>query len=280
ADGAPAAAPNEVTLAANAGELLVVLTIGPTESGPAVLSATVRDRIGTTVDDATVRLRLTPPGGGAPQEVPLTARNGRYLGLGDLGREGRWRIEADVATPGGASGTAPFALDLPSGGARLLLAGADAAMGRLTSARERQTVGDGRNTVTTEYEFVAPDRLRMRVVDSGSETIAVGARRFDRAPGGQWLQGPWPEEGGYRWPRYEYARAASEVTLLGREEVDGAPCWVVAFLDTASGARYTFWIGERDSLVRWQRMYAAGHYMESRFTDFNAPIAIEAPTGP
>lgn len=275
ANGVGAAA-NEVTLAANAGELLVTLRIGPAENGPAVLSATVQDAQGTAIDDATVRLRLVPPDGGAPQDVPLVARNGRYLGLGDLERDGRWQIEASVAAREGAAGTALFGLSLPTGGARPLLAAADAAMNRLTALRERQILSSGGSSVTMDFEFATPDRLRLKV-SGGSETGAVGTRRFDRAPGGQWLSSSWPAPGGYRWPEYAHARTASEVTILGREDVDGEPCWIVAFLDNESGARFTFWIGERDSLVRRQRMFATGHYMESRFYDFNAPITIEAP---
>lgn len=281
AGGAAAADPgaavtNEVTLAANAGDLLVTLTVGPAENGPAVLAVAVLDARAEAVDDAVVRLRLFPPDGGAPQEVALAPRSGRYYGLGDLARPGPWRIEADVARPGGPGGTARYALELPTGGARLLLARADRAMNRLSSLRERQTLGDGRTTVTTDYEYAAPDRLRLRN-SAGGETIAAGARRFDRPAGGEWSAGLWPDEGGYRWPKYDYARTATEVTILGREDVDGVPCWVVAFFDPENNARFTFWIGEADALVRRQTMLYTGHFMDSRFFDFNAPIAIEPP---
>ena len=52
---------------------------------------------------------------------------------------------------------------------------------------------------------------------------------------------------------------------------------IIAFLDTSTAARYTLWIGAQDSLIRQQRMFATGHYMQSRFSDFNAPIAITPP---
>jgi copper transport protein len=271
--------PNEVTLAANAGPFVVTLTVGPTGNGPTVLSATVTELSGGAAPAATVRLRLTAPGG-ATQEVALTPRNGRHIGLADLERAGRWTIEADV-TPAGAAtaaGTARFDLALPTGGARPLLADADAAMNRLTSVRERETIDSGQGVVTTEYEYAAPDRLRLRV-GRGGETVAVGRRRFDRVAGGQWVAGAWLEEGGYRWPRFNWAATATEVTLLRREEVDGEPSWVVAFFSPEEDARYTLWIGERDALVRRVRMVFTGHAMETRFYDFNAPIVIEAPEG-
>jgi hypothetical protein len=253
----------------------VDLTIGPTGNGPAVLSVLLRDPAGATIDTATVALRLTPPAGAAPQDVALVARGGRYTGLGELTTIGGWRIEALVTIPGGATERATFALDLPTGGARSLLAQSDAAMNRLTSLSERQAISSGGPVVTTYYQWSAPDRLRLRS-DAGSETIVVGKQRWDRASGA-WIASNWGDPAGYRWPVYEYARTAAEVNLLGRETIDGVPCWVISFLDTPSGGRLTTWVGIDDGLVRRQRMFAVGHYMESVFYDFNAPVTIAAP---
>ncbi|HEY8599042.1 MAG TPA: copper resistance protein CopC [Thermomicrobiales bacterium] len=276
ADNAAAPATTEsVTIAGAAGTTLVDLTIGPTGSGPAVLSVTLRDPGGATIDNATVTLRLTPPDGGTPQDVPLTARGGRFTGLGDLARVGAWQIVANVTPRGGAAAQATFALDLPTGGARTILARSDLAMNRLTSLSERQMIGAGGPATTTYYQWAAPDRLRLRS-DAGSETIIIGTQRYDRTSG-NWIPSAWPDPGGYRWPIYEYARTAAEVTLLRRETIEGVPCWVLSFLDTPSGGRMTLWIGEGDGLVRRQQMFAVGHYMESVFSDFNAPATITAP---
>ena len=269
------AAAESVTLAAAAGPTLINLSIGPTGNGPAVLSATLRDPSGVALDDAVVALRLIPPAGGAAQDVSLTARGGRYTGLGDLAAIGGWRIEASVTPRGGTTDRATFALDLPTGGARTILAQSDLAMNRLTGLSERQTIDAGGPPVTTYYQWLAPDRLRLRS-DVGGETIIIGKRRFDRGSGG-WIPSEWPDPAGYRWPDYAYARTAAEVTLLRRETIDGTPCWVIGFLDTPSGGRMTLWIGEADGLVRRQQMFAVGHYMESVFSDFNAPATIETP---
>ena len=274
-DSAAPATTESVTIAGAAGTTLVDLTIGPTGSGPAVLSVTLRDPGGVTIDGASVSLRLTPPDNGALQDVPLTARGGRYTGLGDLGRIGAWRIVASVTPRGGTAEQATFALDLPTGGARTILVQSDLAMNRLTSLSERQMIGAGGPATTTYYQWAAPDRLRLRS-DAGSETIIIGKQRYDRTSG-NWIPSAWPDPSGYRWPIYEYARTSAEVTLLRRETVDGTPCWVLTFLDTPSGGRMTLWIGEADGLVRRQQMFAVGHYMESAFSDFNAPVTITAP---
>jgi hypothetical protein len=227
------------------------------------------------VTDAAVTLRLTPPDGGAPRDVPLTPGGGRFAGSADLSAPGPWRIEARVSPAGVAPATATFALTLPAGGARPLLAWADAAMNHLSSLRERQTVSSGGPSVAATYEYVAPDRLHL-ATDQG-ETIAIGKRRFDRTTGQPWEESAWPEDAGYRWPRYDLASTAGEVTLLGEEDVDGQTCWIVAFLDGQTGARYTVWIGERDHLLHREQMMATGHYMESVFDDFDAPLAIQPP---
>jgi copper transport protein len=276
AAGDSTALPSGVTLGGSAGTLLVNLTIGPTGNGPAVVAATLRDARGETVENAAVRLRATAPGGAAPVEVALDAIGGRYTGLVDLGNPGAWKLEALVTPPGGAPATATFALQLPTGGATTLLAGADAAMNRLTSLRERQSIASDGPTITTEYAWTAPDRTRLSS-DAGNEMIVVGTRRFDRAGSGQWIESAWPEAGGYRWPVYTFAKTAAEVTLLGRETVEGVDCWAITFLDTTADARITLWIGVDDSLIRQQRMFSVGHYMQSRFYDFNVPIAIAAP---
>ncbi|HEX5503878.1 MAG TPA: CopD family protein [Thermomicrobiales bacterium] len=271
----PAAAAAGVTLAANAGPTLVTLTIAPPGGGPAALTATLQDPVGQAVTSAAVTLRLTPPGGGAPRDVSLAPGGGRFAGSADLSAAGPWRIEALVTPAGGAPATATFSLALPAGGARPLLAWADEAMNHLSSLRERQTVSSGGPVVAATYEYVAPDRLHL--VTAEGETIVTGKRRFDRLTGQPWAESVWPEDAGYRWPRYDLASTASEVTLLGEEEVAGQPCWIVAYLDTETGARYTIWIGERDHLLHQQRMAATGHYMESTFDDFDAPLAIEPP---
>lgn len=264
-----------VTLSGAAGSTLVDLTIGPTTTGPAVLSVVLRDPTGATIPDARVTLRLTAANVGIPREITLTAANGRYSTLGDLTQPGQWRIEAIVTPGGGTPAQTAFTLTLPTGGARALLAQADQAMNKLTSLSERQSLSGGGAPIITVYQWAAPDRMRLRS-DAGNESVIVGKRRYDLL-NGRWLASDWPEAAGYRWPLFDYARTATEVTLLGQEKLNEVPCWVVTFLDTPSSTRLTFWIGVQDNLVRQQKMYGVGHYMVSVFGDFNTPVTIEPP---
>lgn len=275
ADSAPLSALG-VTLADHAGPTLVTLTIGPTTSGPAVITARLQDAGGQALEAASVRFSASLAGTDTRVDTLLSARGGRFIGSADLTRPGTWRLSVAVTPESSPAGTASFTIVLPTGGARFLLAQADAAMNRLRSARERQSISAGGPPEVIEYQYQAPDRVLMRLRD-GSETIGVSERRFTRATGGAWSAEPWPDPGGFRWPDYQYAQVATEVTLLGEEHREGVHCWVVAFATPANGARYTFWIGVDDSLVRAVRMIAPGHYMDATLSDFDAPVTITAP---
>lgn len=265
-----------VTLADHAGPTLVTLTIGPTTSGPAVITARLQDSGGQALVTASVRFSASLAGGDAPVETQLSERGGRFIGSADLTRPGVWHLSVAVTPESGLAGTASFTIALPTGGARYLLAQADTAMNRLQSARERQSISAGGPPEVVEYQYQAPDCVLMRLAD-GSETIGIGDRRFTRVAGGAWTTEPWPDTGGFRWPDYQYAEVATGVVLLGEENRDGVRCWVVAFATPGNGARYTFWIGTDDSLVRAIRMIAPGHYMDATLSDFDAPVTITEP---
>lgn len=272
-----------VTLAQNAGPALVTLAIDPAGLGPNRLVVTLQDPGGASIADARVRVRTIRPGAtsGASTVTTMAAEDGRYRATVSLAPAGRWRLEVLVARPGQAESMAPFELTVPVLGAKELLVLADQAMNQLQSLVEDNELSSGGPMVKTRYEFRAPDRMHFRVESSGSvaETYAIGTQRYDRRDGGAWETNPWPTAGGFRWPDYRFAESASEVTLLGRESVQGAECFVVSFLDARSGARYRIWIGTQDHRVHQYVMMATGHYMTSTFSDFNEPLDIQAPVG-
>lgn len=266
-----------VTLAGHAGPTLVALTIGPTENGPALVTARLEDIGGQAILAADVRLRASRAGGdGGSTETALVARGGRFLGSLDMSAPGKWHLEVTVTIPGAPPGVALFDIALPTGGARYLLSLADAAMNRLRSLRERQTLSGGSAPVAIDYQYAAPDRIAIRMAD-GAETIGIGQRRYSRLPGEAWKAEPWPDPGGFRWPDYKYAATAADVVLLGEEVREGVRCWVVTFATPENGARYIFWIGVDDALVRATRMIAPGHYMDAVLSDFDGPVTITEP---
>ncbi|MBX5445261.1 CopD family protein [Sphaerobacter sp.] len=278
---APAASTQPaVTLAQNAGSTLVTLSLDPAMPGANQAVVSLLDSTGNPVTDARVRVRARPSdGGGASAVTQMEAENGRFRGTVILAPAGAWHLEVLVTLPGQPEVAAPFDLTLPLPDAGALLSLADQAMNGLHSLREHNELGNGGATVVTEFRYAAPDRMHsiVQTPTVRRETIAIGDRRFDREGNGPWQESPWPEPGGYRWPAYNFAGSATEVSVLGREELDGVDCFVVAFLDPASGARFRLWIGTTDYLIRQQVMMAPGHYMTSVFSDFNAPVTIEEP---
>ncbi len=174
---------------------------------------------------------------------------------------------------------APFELTVPALGAKELLVLADQTMNQLQSLVADNELASGGPVAKTRCEFEAPDRMRFRVGSSGSvaETYAIGTQRYDRQDSGAWETNPWPTAGGFRWPDYRFAESANEVTLLGRESVQGAECFVVRFLDVRSGARYRIRIGTQDHRGHQYVMMATGHPMTSTFSNFNEPLDIQAP---
>ncbi|MBI2862890.1 MAG: copper resistance protein CopC [Chloroflexi bacterium] len=278
AAGLPQAA--QVTLAQNAGEVLVTLELSPGALGPNTVAVMLRDPVGQPVVGATVRLRATPPAdiGGSVTVSPLDGqKDGRYIGKMAVPSPGRWRLEVVVSRAGIEESSAAFDLALPVAGAKEIMALADETMDRLHTLVEENSLTSGGPVILTHLEYAAPDRMHITVADDG-ESYLIGKRRYDRVPGGPWQAGEIPGDG-IRWPDWQYSRVATDVTLLGREELNGVECFVVSFLDPSFNGRYRFWIDTHDYLVRKLTMMATGHYMTSTFSGFDAPISIDAPTG-
>lgn len=269
-----------VTLTQNAGSTLVTFSLDPAMPGANQAVVSLMDSSGNPVTDARVRVRARlSDGGGASTVTQMEAENGRFRGTVILAPAGAWHLEVLVMLPGQPEVAAPFDLTVPVPDAGALLSLADQAMNGLRSLREHNELGNGGAPVVTEFRYAAPDRMHsiVQTPTVRRETIAIGDRRFDREGSGPWQESPWPAPGGYRWPAFDFASSATEVSVLGREEIDGVDCFVVAFLDPASGARFRLWIGTTDYLIRQQVMMAPGHFMTSVFSDFDAPVTIEEP---
>lgn len=273
-----------LTLASNAGTLLVTLSLAPAEPGVNQFTVVVQDSRGNPVERAQVSLQAMPPPdvGLTPVLVPLESGSSSYRGQLVIPTAGRWAFHVIVRPSETArEEKATFELDLPIPGARLLLEQVDAAMNRLRSAIEIFELTSGGPTVRTTAEYQAPDRLRYVIETPGQQTtttIVVNDRRYDRIGNGPWSVSPWPSSTPFRWPNYQYARTASEIVLLGEETVDGVRCYVIGFLDQPSGARFRAWVGRHDFLMRRYEMMAPGHYMVASLRAFDDPnIRIDVP---
>lgn len=279
--GAAAAQPG-LTLAQHAGPALVTLSFESADAGANRLTVSLHDQLGEPITDARVRVRARPPEetGGAASVTAMAPEGGRYRAAVSLPSAGRWRLEVLVARPGEPEQAAPFELVLPVPGAKDLLALADETMNGLRSVVEHNVLTDGKGVVDSVYEFEAPDRMRFvaQTASGEVETYGIGLTRYDRRGGAPWTVEPWPDTKGFRWPSFDFATSASDVTLLGREETGEVECFVVGFLEERGQARIRVWIGTKDHLIhRLVMMAPGGHYMTSEYSRFNQPLDIKPP---
>src|SRR5690606_41273570 len=109
-------------------------------------------------------------------------------------------------------------------------------------------------------------------------TMAAGQPRCEGAAvGWPWTWARWRRVGGFRCRNCNNGATAVRQVLVGRDEIDGRPVWVVNFVEEPPEIRYVVWIDAETYLIRRLTMHTTGHYMYWTFYDFNAPIAIEPP---
>jgi hypothetical protein len=231
--------------------------------GPAATAALPVD---ATVDGASIALT----------QCGDTCRKGRVsLRGGEL-------VAVDVGTVAG--GRAIFRLPtLPAPSGDQELQRMLAAMSALTSFRLREDLTSGLGTsVHTTYAFTAPNSFQSHTVEQGStfRTVWLGDTRYTRQD-----DGPWMTERGapavpvptYIWDSF---RPYRDTRIVGTSVVDGVQTTKLAFAggDQQLPIWFELWV-DADGLVRHAEMQAPGHFMDHRYYDFDAPIAIAPPKG-
>src|SRR5690242_7440167 len=263
-----------VTLAANDGPTLIVLSLDPARTGDNTLSVDLRSANGDVVPGA-VQVAISIDGVPAPS---LTLPSGDRRRPVTIARSGQAEITVKAIDGVAASAHATFALALPIVPLPVsTLTDIDAAMRGLHTIREEQTLTSGGPVLLFHFEYAAPDRVRYTMVKPGAattETRLIGAERFDRDGAGPWTSSNMGF--GSRVPASELARAATRIALIGRDHDGAEPLIEIAFIQPG-GIHYRVWAGANDHLVRRYTMMANGHYMTGTYTDFDVPLAIAAP---
>jgi len=101
----------------------------------------------------------------------------------------------------------------------------------------------------------------------------VGARRWDRQPGGAWkesAQSPLRQP----TPTWQSSRNAH---IIGSAKISGRPASLVSFYDPRIPAFFTIAVDKTTRRTLDLRMTAAAHFMHHRYSGFNAPLRIEPP---
>ena len=129
---------------------------------------------------------------------------------------------------------------------------------------------DPRNKVVAEFTLERPNRLEYRI-RGGADGIIIGPRRWDRQRGGKWVPSP---QDVTPQPEPIWAGHSTNAYLL-----ESTPTtYVVSFFKPTGPAWFTLRLDRRTLLPRSLRMTAAAHFMTHRYTSFNAPRKIRAPS--
>lgn len=217
-----------------------------------------------------------------PSPARVTVAHGRSESCG----RACWRITRP--------GTAPLRLSVETSGRRYrielparwregeqtralrLLRRAEATMRRLRAVRESERVTSGPGSfATTEYRVEAPDRLAYRT-GAGTANVTIGRRQWFRPADAPWLRqrrpSPFRSRSFFRWTPYaravrllevrrERSRRVAELALMD----PGTPIWQRLVVDLATHR------------VLRGRLVTGGHYMRTRFYDFNEELHIVPP---
>jgi hypothetical protein len=127
-----------------------------------------------------------------------------------------------------------------------------------------------RNRVVADFTLERPNRLEYRI-RGGASGIVIGNRRWDREGNDPWQpspQSPTPQ------PEPIWAGHVTNAFLL--ETTPSS--YVVAFMKPLGPTWFTVRLDRRTLLPRGLRMTTAAHFMTHRYTAFNKPPRIRAPS--
>lgn len=147
---------------------------------------------------------------------------------------------------------------------------------RSLKEEERLTSGPG-SFVRTLYRLSAPHRFTYRT-SSGAQSIVIGKREWDRISREPWqaqaFGGPtaFRTRDFFRWT--VYARAAR---LLGTYEQGGRRIGELALMEPTTPVWFRLYVDLSTDRVRADRMVTGAHFMNRRYSAFNAPVRIRPP---
>jgi hypothetical protein len=128
---------------------------------------------------------------------------------------------------------------------------------------------------TTLWKMKAPNLLSGDELGTGSGTVIIGSRRWDRDSAKEpWVESP---QIPIRQPSTPWAGRVRDAHVLGSTTVRGRPAWLVSFTDPQTPVWFTIAVDQATGLTYSMDMIAAAHFMHEDYRDFNAPLAITPP---
>jgi hypothetical protein len=132
---------------------------------------------------------------------------------------------------------------------------------------------DPQHAITSVWRIAAPDRVQYQVL-GGYGGIVIGGRRWDRAPGGRWIESVQSD------PLTQPVPTWTKVTnahLLGSSVVRGQPVWLVSFFDPTIPAWFEVAIAKSTARSLDVHMMATAHFMDDAYGQFDGAPPITPP---
>jgi hypothetical protein len=233
---------------------LQVAVLGPTGNGTSGLRVSFasggRSAVAAACGAGCYRASLPAPTRPAAVSVAVRGR-----GLGTL-----WRQRLPSAWP------APDATALVDRAGRV--------WGSLESlAFVEHLASSPQHAITSAWRIGAPDRVAYQVL-GGYAGIVIGGHRWDRAPGGRWVESE--QVPALTQPVPSWA-AVSNAHLLGSGTVAGRAVWIVSFYDPTIPAWFKVAIEKSTARTLATEMMATAHFMHDAYGSFNRARPITPP---
>jgi hypothetical protein len=234
--------------------LLQASVVGPQGRGVAGLEASfsLGNRTARAAACGPGCYRTVVPAAGRPAAVLVKLRGGPAATSWRVALPGRWP-PADATELIGRAGRVWRSL-------------------RSLTYRER-LASDPAHAVTSVWRVAAPDRLAYQV-KGGYASVVIGGRRWDRAPGGRWIESS--QSSPVRQP-VPFWQAVADAHVLGSGRVGGRATWRVSFFDRATPAWFEVSLDKRTLHTLELSMVATAHFMHDVYGGFDEPAGIRPP---
>jgi len=175
----------------------------------------------------------------------------------------------------GGTATTRWTVALPSpwppAGAEALVSRAARTWRSLSSlAFFDRLASDSMHAVVSTWRAVAPDRLEYHV-QGGYDAVIVGGRRWDRAPGGRWIESAQTVPLRQPLPVWQ---TSTDAHVVG----DSGSAWRISFYDPRTPAWFEITVDKRTFHTLDLRMTTTAHFMHETYGSFDAAGSIAPPT--
>jgi len=132
---------------------------------------------------------------------------------------------------------------------------------------------DPQHAITSVWRIGAPDRAAYQVL-GGYGGIVIGGRRWDKAPGGRWIESVQSAPLTQPVPTWT---AVTNAHLLGSGRIGGRPVWIVSFYDPTIPAWFRVAIDKSTARTLDAEMMATAHFMHDTYGSFDRARPITPP---